>query len=91
VVILKPIPKGGERPKPAAVEYLTVDQGWDEAPSMGALVPIFEQDMVNLPHMQKGLRSSGTGVVHFSLYAEMRLRQLHNRIAQMIAEGEAAK
>ncbi len=91
VIILKPIPKGSVRPKPAEVEYLTVDQGWGEAPSMGALVPIFEQDMVNLPHMQKGLRSSGTGVVHFSLYAEMRLRHLHNRIAQMIADGEAAK
>jgi phenylpropionate dioxygenase-like ring-hydroxylating dioxygenase large terminal subunit len=89
VVILKRTPKSGVRPKPALEHRLSVDQSWDEAIELGALLSIFEQDMGNMPAVQAGLHTSGTGVVHFGLYSEMRIRQLHHRIRQMIAQGEA--
>lgn len=89
VVVLKRVPKDAIRPEPAAEQRLGLNQDWSEAPAMGALTSIFEQDMGNLPHVQAGLHSSGTGVVHFGRYSEMRIRHLHHKIARMIAEGEA--
>ena len=89
VIILKRVPKSGPRPKPAAEQRLTLDQSWSEATVLGPLIPIFEQDMGNMPWVQHGLHSSGTGVVNFGLYTEMRIRHLHHKIARMIAEGEA--
>ena len=89
VIILKRVPKEGPRPKPVAEHRLTLDEDWSSSPMLGALGPVFEQDMENLPQVQKGLKASGTGVVHFGLYSEMRIRLLHKLIAQMIAVGEA--
>jgi phenylpropionate dioxygenase-like ring-hydroxylating dioxygenase large terminal subunit len=89
VVILKRVPKDGPRPKPCAEHRLRLDEDWSDAPSLGALAAVFEQDMENLPHVQLGLRTSGTGVVHFGLYSEMRIRHMHKKIAEMIAQGDA--
>ncbi len=90
VMILKRVPKDGPRPKPVPVHELGVDDPWTDAPELGGLVGIFEQDMGNLPFVQQGLHASGTGVVHFGRYTEMRIRQLHLMIERAIAEGEAA-
>lgn len=89
VIILKRVPKSGARPKPVEEHRLTLDEDWSSSPMLGALGPVFEQDMENLPQVQEGLKTSGNGVVHFGLYSEMRIRQLHKLIDQMIAEGEA--
>lgn len=89
VIILKRVPKDGARPKPVEEHRLSLDEDWSSSPMLGALGPVFEQDMANLPHVQTGLRTSGTGVVHFALYSEMRIRWMHMMIARMIAEGEA--
>jgi nitrite reductase/ring-hydroxylating ferredoxin subunit len=89
VIILKRAPKEGPRPKPVAEHRLTLEEDWSSSPMLGALGPVFEQDMENLPQVQKGLKASGAGVVHFGLYSEMRIRLLHKLIAQMIAAGEA--
>lgn len=89
VIILKRVPKEGPRPKPVQEHRLSLDEDWSSSPMIGALGAVFEQDMENLPHVQTGLRSSGTGVVHFALYSEMRIRLMHGIIARMIAEGEA--
>ncbi len=91
VVILKRVPEATARPKPAAELALGLDQDWTAAAAiLGAgLAAVFEQDMENLPAVQAGLHSSGTGVVHFGLYSEMRIRHMHQLIARMIADGEA--
>jgi nitrite reductase/ring-hydroxylating ferredoxin subunit len=89
VIILKRVPRNGARPAPAMEHRLRMDQSWSEALEMGPLAAIFEQDMGNLPAVQQGLHSSGTGVVHFAVYSELRIRQLHHQIDHMIAEGAA--
>jgi len=89
VIILKRVPKEGPRPKPVTEHRLELEELWSSSPMIGALGPVFEQDMENLPHVQTGLKTSGTGVVHFAKYSEMRIKQLHKLIAAMIAEGEA--
>lgn len=89
VIILKRVPKDGPRPQPVAEHRLTLEEDWSSSPMVGALGPVFEQDMENLPHVQTGLKSSGNGLVHFARYSEMRIRLMHQIIARMIAEGEA--
>lgn len=89
VQIYAPPPPGGEKPKNAPVHELDLDEPWSNAEELGALAAIFEQDMGNLPYVQEGLHASGTGLVHFARYSEMRIRQLHRMIDRYIAEGEA--
>lgn len=89
VMLLKPCPKDGPRPKPAPVHELGLDEPWSDAVELGGLSVIFEQDMGNLPYVQEGLHASGTGVVHFGRYSEMRIRHLHRMIDRYIAEGSA--
>ena len=91
VIMLKRVPKEGPRPKPAPVRELGLDDPWSDAVEMGGLAGIFEQDMGNLPYVQEGLHASGTGLVHFARYSEMRIRQLHRMIDRYIAEGEACR
>ncbi|MEP7349595.1 MAG: aromatic ring-hydroxylating dioxygenase subunit alpha [Sphingorhabdus sp.] len=87
VMILKRVPKTGPRPKAAVVRELGFDQPWGDAPELGALIDIFDQDMANLPYVQQGLHASATGVVHFGRYSEMRIRQMHLLIDRYIADG----
>ncbi|HSM95798.1 MAG TPA: aromatic ring-hydroxylating dioxygenase subunit alpha, partial [Rhizomicrobium sp.] len=84
VMILKRVPKSGPRPSPVPVHFLGEDERWSDAPELGGLAGIFEQDMGNLPYVQEGLRASGTGVVHFSRYSEMRIRQLHRMLDRYV-------
>jgi nitrite reductase/ring-hydroxylating ferredoxin subunit len=80
VIILKRVPKNGPRPKPVPVHFLSESENWTDAAELGGLAAVFEQDMGNLPFVQEGLHASGSGLVHFGKYSEMRIRQLHRLI-----------
>jgi len=84
VMILKRVPKNGARPAPVPTHLLSENERWSDAPELGGLAAVFEQDMGNLPFVQEGLRASGTGQVHFGRYTEMRIRQLHKLLDRYI-------
>ena len=88
VIILKRVPKNGPRPAPAPAHELGIDDPWSDAPELGGLVGIFEQDMGNLPYVQDGLHASATGEVHFGRYSELRIRKLHQMIDQYLAAAD---
>jgi hypothetical protein len=90
VIRMAPVPADGARPAPAATTVLTLEQSWNEAPGMGGLAAVFEQDMANLPKVQAGLKSSGKRTVSFGNYQEARLRLFHRLIDRYILEGLAA-
>jgi phenylpropionate dioxygenase-like ring-hydroxylating dioxygenase large terminal subunit len=90
VLRMTPVPDGGDRPGPAPVQRLSLDQSWREADGMGALADVFEQDMANLPRVQAGMRSRGKRGVTFASYQEARLRLLHRLIDRFVLEGLAA-
>jgi phenylpropionate dioxygenase-like ring-hydroxylating dioxygenase large terminal subunit len=91
VIVLKRFPKDGAKPKPFIERRLKLHENWSDASDLlgAGLAQVFEQDMDNLPQVQEGLKSSGTGVVNFARYSEMRIRHMHQMIARMIAEGKA--
>jgi hypothetical protein len=91
IVLLKPVPKSGIRPKPAPIRHLDFDEPvTDAADILGAgLSLVFEQDMVNLPFVHDGLIASSTQKVEFSSYMEKRLLMHHIMLDRLIEEGES--
>lgn len=86
---MAPVPDGGERPRPAECQRLTLEQSWHDAKGMGQLADVFEQDMANLPRVQAGLKSLGKRGVTFGDYQEARLRLIHRNIDRCIEAGLA--
>jgi phenylpropionate dioxygenase-like ring-hydroxylating dioxygenase large terminal subunit len=85
IYMLRRVPKGQERPKPAPVHWLSEDEPFTAAAELGALGGVFEQDMANLPYVQEGLKMMGDEIpVQFAEYTEMRLRQLHQSLKKFI-------
>ena len=80
VMMLLRYPKGEPRPEPVPVHELTDEQDWSEAEELGALGPIFDQDMGNLPFMLKGMRASKKGAATLANYQESRIRHFHETL-----------
>jgi nitrite reductase/ring-hydroxylating ferredoxin subunit len=60
VRILMRVKKGEKHPRGVPMKFLRLDQKWTEAPELGILGDVFEQDMDNLPYVQEGLHASKT-------------------------------
>lgn len=79
--------KAGEaRPAAPAVHWLSDDEPFSSAPELGALGPVLDQDMRNLPHMTRGLKASLTGVVTLASYQELRIRAHHHTLDKYLAD-----
>ncbi len=80
-------PKGA--PKPASVEmrFLTADEPWSTVKEWGGLGAVFDQDMANLPFVQKGLHASVNDRVELGHYQESRIRQLHQTLDKYLSGG----
>lgn len=87
VIRMTPLRSGQPRPAPAPVQYLGLDTSWHEAEGMGALADVFEQDMANLPQVQRGLKSAGKTGVSLGTYQEGRIRKWHRMIDDYIEAG----
>ena len=77
--ILEAVPEGEVR-KPAPLHVLGPDEDFTKAEELGLLSPIFNQDMGNLPKVQRGLHASRSGQVHLAHYQESRIRHLHRTL-----------
>ena len=80
VRILSRVKKGEPKPAAAPRKFLTLDQKWTEAPELGGLGEVFEQDMDNLPYVQEGLHASKTGEIQLGNYQEIRIRQFQDTL-----------
>lgn len=87
VRVLSRVKKGTPKPRGVEMHYLTIDQPWTDAPELGGLGPVFEQDMANLPFVQEGLQCSKNGKVQLGDYQEIRIRQFQQTLAKYI-DGE---
>jgi nitrite reductase/ring-hydroxylating ferredoxin subunit len=70
-------PFAGERPPPAATTHLDFDQDWTDAPELGMLAKVFQQDSFNMPMVQKGLEQTAKPGVTLATYQESKVRWLH--------------
>ena len=84
-------PAGTECPPAPPMNRLGDDQPFTEAPEIGALGPVFEEDMRNLPHMMKGMRASKRGRVSLASYQESRIRHHHLTLDKYLGLAGADK
>jgi phenylpropionate dioxygenase-like ring-hydroxylating dioxygenase large terminal subunit len=72
-------PFKGERPKPVPIHWLGVDESFVDAPELGGLAQIFNQDEFNIPAVQKGmhnLKAIGKGIT-LGVYQGTKIRHFH--------------
>lgn len=87
VRVLVRVKKGEPHPRSPEMKLLTREQLWTDAPELGILGDVFEQDMANLPFVQEGLHASKNGEVQLGDYQEIRIRQMHRTLMKYI-DGE---
>jgi nitrite reductase/ring-hydroxylating ferredoxin subunit len=78
-------PFEGERPPPAPVHWLGPDDDWTEAPELGMLAKVFNQDVYNLPKVQIGLKSLKKPGVTMAVYQETKVRHFHQLLERQLA------
>ena len=81
-----PIPEGEGtgRPAPAQTVFLDFDDDWTEATGLGALAKIFQQDSLNLPWVQRGVRNVESGELVFANYNESKIRHFHELLQRQL-------
>lgn len=84
VRVLTRVPPGQQAPKCPPMKFLALDQKWTEAPELGILGDVFEQDMDNLPYVHTGLKASMNNEVQLGNYQEIQIRQFQNTLMKYI-------
>lgn len=86
IMVLCQLPTGAERPKDVPKRRLGEDELFCEAPELGqGLGTIFDQDLFNMPMIQKGMASLESGEVILANYHEVRIRHFHQTIDKYIS------
>jgi hypothetical protein len=88
VMILGRYAEGAETPAAAKLTRLADDAPFSDAPEIGALGAVFDQDMRNLPYMMKGLKASKKGKVSLASYQESRIRHHHITLDKYLGLAE---
>lgn len=76
------------RPVAPPIRRLSDDEPFSEALELGALGPVFDQDMRNLPYMMKGLKASKSQTIFLAHYQESRIRHHHQTLQSYLDAGE---
>jgi phenylpropionate dioxygenase-like ring-hydroxylating dioxygenase large terminal subunit len=87
ILLLQPIPPNTS-PNPAKTRYLTPEQKWTDAPELGGLGEVLEQDTSNLYRIQKGLKTSAKQGITLGNYQESRIRHFHEVLTQQLNNSE---
>lgn len=78
VRILTPVPEGEAIPDAVPMQMLEEDQPWSEA--LGVMGSIIDQDMGNLPYVQRGMKMSRNKKLQLGNYQESRIRHFHQTL-----------
>jgi phenylpropionate dioxygenase-like ring-hydroxylating dioxygenase large terminal subunit len=91
VMYLTPVADGADRPKPAKIRWLEPGEDWVDAKDLGRLASTINQDMLNLPEVQKGLKalSRTQDSIPLASYMESRIRHFHHTLEKFMGiEGD---
>ncbi|CAM2169669.1 Aromatic ring-hydroxylating dioxygenase subunit alpha [Paraburkholderia sacchari] len=87
VRLTAPLPGNGIRPPSAKINHLDFDDYFsDKAPEFGPLSHVFDQDMSNIPNIQKGMRTAPKGATKATLgrYQEQRIQYFQNTLSRVL-------
>ncbi|MCP5130809.1 MAG: aromatic ring-hydroxylating dioxygenase subunit alpha [Pseudomonadales bacterium] len=86
VMVLCQLASGAERPKDAAARRMGENELFSEAPELGvALGSIFDQDLFNMPMIQKGMHNLQSREMVLGNYQEVRIRHYHQTLDKYIS------
>ena len=83
---MKPTPDGEARQPAPPIHELGPDDDWVEAPELGMLAKVFNQDVVNMPEVQKGLKAMKNPEIIFANYGETKPRHFHMLLEKWLAK-----
>jgi len=86
--VMRFVPAPDPRPAPAKVQWLGIDDDWTLAPQLGATVKIFQQDSLNLPHVQTGLKAQERQEVILGSYNETKIRHFYQLLFRWLELGD---
>jgi len=81
---MAPIPADGKYPKGLPIHWLGADDDWVDAPELGMLAKVFNQDSRNLPFVQEGLHATAKANLQLASYNETKLRHFHKLLDEWI-------
>jgi phenylpropionate dioxygenase-like ring-hydroxylating dioxygenase large terminal subunit len=85
VMVLCQLPIGAERPEDAPARRMGANELFSEAPELGvALGTIFDQDLFNMPMVQKGMESLQSREMVLANNHEVRIRHFHRTLDKYI-------
>ena len=85
IMVLCQLPTGAERPADVPVRRLAEDELFSQAPELGeSLGTIFDQDLFNMPMIQKGMYNVQSRELVLGNYHEVRIRHFHQTLAKYI-------
>ena len=88
IIVLCQLPSGAERPKDSPARRMGEDELFSQAPELGVeLGTIFDQDLFNMPMIQKGMANVESGELVLANYQEVRIRHFHQTIDKYIQRG----
>jgi len=90
--LLLPVPGGGApRPPAAPVIELGFDDDFSRTPELGLIAHIFQQDMSNVPNVQRGMKAAASGFRTATLghYQESRISHFHATLERYLGLQDA--
>jgi phenylpropionate dioxygenase-like ring-hydroxylating dioxygenase large terminal subunit len=88
VMFLEPYdPAQGPKPAAVPIHWLGPDDDWTDAPQLGLLARVFNQDTFNLPKVQIGLRTMRKPGITLANYQETKLRHFHWLLTKWVEES----
>lgn len=88
IIVLCQLPSGAERPKDSPARRMGEDELFSQAPELGVeLGTIFDQDLFNMPMIQKGMANVESGELVLANYQEVRIRHFHQTIDKYLQRG----
>ena len=77
-------PFKGERPPPAPMRTLSIEEPWTNAPELGMLAKVFQQDLFNMSKVQRGLETTFKPGITLGNYQESKIRWLHDMLGEWV-------
>jgi hypothetical protein len=82
---LAPIPENGDYSPSSEIHWLAADDDWTDAPELGMLAKVFNQDVRNLPYVQQGLHAMAKKQVQLADYNETKPRHFHKLLEEWLS------
>ncbi len=80
VRVIARVPEGQPRPHGVPMHLLSEGENWADAPELGVLGAVVDQDMTNMELTHQGLKVSKNQAVELADYQEVRIRHIHQTL-----------